>query len=137
MDGPNALGLNERLLELLSDAGLDRTEAARASYLLIVYVIGSMALEVADADHTGPLSPEADRIAARDRALSATSSDQFPHSSAATSTMAGYISTDRYPWGLRRVLDGITARMTVAPASPSGGGRPVGSPATTWPVADS
>src|SRR3954447_22477650 len=38
MGGPNALALNERLLHLLADAGLDSTEAARASYLLIVYV---------------------------------------------------------------------------------------------------
>ena len=48
MDGPHALALNERLLELLADAGLDPTDAARAAYLLIVYVFGSIALEVAD-----------------------------------------------------------------------------------------
>src|SRR5215213_8744562 len=40
MDGPNALALNERLLQLLGDAGLPSTDAARASYLLMVYVIG-------------------------------------------------------------------------------------------------
>src|SRR4051794_10968255 len=43
MDGPHALALNERLLELLGDAGLGPTAAARASYLLIVYVFGSIA----------------------------------------------------------------------------------------------
>src|SRR3954465_514118 len=53
MDGANALALNERLLELLRDAGLDRTQAAQASYLLIVYVFGSVALEVADVHHAG------------------------------------------------------------------------------------
>jgi TetR/AcrR family tetracycline transcriptional repressor len=120
MDGPNALGLNERLLELLSDAGLHRTEAAQASYLLIVYVIGSMALEVADAHQSGPLSPEADRIAIRDRALSATPAGHFPRSSAAAPTMAGYISTDQYLWGLHRVLDGIAAR-TAPPDGPDAG----------------
>ena len=26
--------------------------------------------------------------------------------------MAGYVSTEQYLWGLRRVLDGITARVT-------------------------
>src|SRR3954462_13614978 len=46
MDGPHALALHERLLELFADAGLDAADAARASYLLIVYVFGSMALEV-------------------------------------------------------------------------------------------
>jgi hypothetical protein len=30
MDGPHALALNERLLELLADAGLNSTDAARA-----------------------------------------------------------------------------------------------------------
>src|SRR3954468_13079219 len=38
MDGPHALALNERLLELLADAGLNPVDAARAAYLLIVYV---------------------------------------------------------------------------------------------------
>jgi tetracycline repressor-like protein len=47
LDGPHALALNERLLDLLADAGLGPTEAARAAYLLTVYVLGSMALEVA------------------------------------------------------------------------------------------
>jgi TetR/AcrR family tetracycline transcriptional repressor len=115
MNGPSALALNESLLELLADTGLDRTEAARAAYLLIVYVFGSMALEVADVHQAGRLLPESDRIAARDHAFSATPSDRFPRSSAAAPTMAGYISTDQYLWGLRRILDGITARVAAHP----------------------
>jgi AcrR family transcriptional regulator len=110
MDGPHALALNERLLELLADAGLDRVEAARASYLLIVYVFGSLALEVADEREPGPLPPEADRMATRRTTLSATPPDSFPRSAAAVPTMAGYISSDQYMWGLRRILDGISAR---------------------------
>jgi len=110
MDGPHALALNERLLELLADVGLDRTEAARASYLLIVYVFGSIALEVADQHEPGPLPPEAERVEARHSALSETPVDHFPRSAAAADTMAGYISTEQYLWGLRRVLDGITTR---------------------------
>jgi hypothetical protein len=31
--------------------------------------------------------------------------------------MAGYISTGQYLWGLRRVLDGITARAAASPRS--------------------
>jgi AcrR family transcriptional regulator len=107
MDGPHALALNERLLELLADAGLDPTEAARASYLLIVYVFGSIALEVADVHRPGPLPPESERIAGRNTAFSATPSAAFPHSAAAARTMAEYISTEQYLWGLRRILDGI------------------------------
>jgi TetR/AcrR family tetracycline transcriptional repressor len=109
MNGPHALALNERLLELFADAGLDPTAAAQATYLLVVYVFGSIALEVADQHHPGPLPPEADRMAIRERVFSATSADHFPRSAAAAPTMAGYISTGQYVWGLRRVLDGITA----------------------------
>jgi AcrR family transcriptional regulator len=111
MDGPHALALNERLLEVLADAGLDPTDAARASYLLIVYVFGSLALEVADVHRPGPLPPESERIAGRHTAFSATPSDAFPHSAAAARTMAEYISTEQYLWGLRRILDGIAPRV--------------------------
>jgi TetR/AcrR family transcriptional regulator, tetracycline repressor protein len=115
MDGPHALALNEHLLELLADAGLDRTDAAQASYLLIVYVFGSIALEVADVHQPGPLPPETERIATRKLALSATPVDSFPRSAAAGDTMAGYISTAQYLWGLRRILDGITTRAASTP----------------------
>jgi AcrR family transcriptional regulator len=57
LDGPQARVLNERLLELLADAGLDTTDAARAAHLLIVYVFGSIALDVADLRQPGPLPP--------------------------------------------------------------------------------
>jgi AcrR family transcriptional regulator len=119
MNGPHALALNERILELFADSGLDPTAAARATYLLIVYVFGAIALEVADQHEPGPLPPEPDRIATREHAFSATPADHFPRTAAAASTMAGYISTSQYVWGLRRVLDGITAR---AAASPDGDG---------------
>src|SRR3954465_13847871 len=112
MDGANALALNERLLELLRDAGLDPTQAAQASYLLIVYVFGSVALEVADVHQAGPLPPESQRVAARGRAFSATPADRFPRSAEAAGSMAGYVSTEQYLWGLRRVLDGIAGRVT-------------------------
>jgi AcrR family transcriptional regulator len=110
MDGPHALTLNERLLELLGDAGLDPTDAARAAYLLIVYVFGSIALEVADVHRPGPLPPEAERVADRQAAFSAAPSDQFPRSAQASATMAAYVSTEQYLWGLHRILSGITAR---------------------------
>ena len=106
-DGPHARALHERLLELLGDAGLDLGDAARAAYLLIVYVFGSMALEVADVAATGPLPPESERVALRRSAFGATPGDQFPRSAAAAGVMAG-ISTEQYVWGLHRVLDGIT-----------------------------
>lgn len=48
VNGPNARTLNERLVRLLIDAGLDPADAARASSLLFVYIFGSLALEVTD-----------------------------------------------------------------------------------------
>jgi TetR/AcrR family transcriptional regulator, tetracycline repressor protein len=110
MDGPHALALTEWLLELLSDAGLDATEAARASYLLIVYLFGAIALEVADHHGVGPLPPEEERTATRRTTFSGTPADAFPLTAAAADTMAGYVSTDQYLWGLHRVLDGIATR---------------------------
>jgi AcrR family transcriptional regulator len=118
MDGPHALALNERLLELLADAGLNPVDAARAAYLLIVYVFGSIALEVADL-HPGPLPPESDRIASRHRARAATPPDRYPRAAAAAATLAGYISTPQYRWGLHRVLDGITTHATTDPETPA------------------
>ena len=109
MDGPHALALNERLLELLADAGLDPTDAARAAYLLIVYVFGSIAWRWPTSAAAAPLPPEPDRIAARQGAFAATPADALPaHARRPPPTMAGYISTEQYLWGLRRVLDGIS-----------------------------
>ncbi len=110
MNGPHALSLNERLLELLADAGLDPVDAARASYLLIVYAFGSIALQLADVHDSGPAPPEAERIAARKRAFALAPADRYPRAAAAATTMAEYVSTEQYLWGLRRLLDGITAR---------------------------
>jgi AcrR family transcriptional regulator len=117
MDGPHALALSERLLELLADTGLERTDAARAAHLLIVYVFGSIALDVADPKQSGPLPPEPERTATRIRAFSATPADRFPRSATAMATMAGYVSTDQYLWGLRRLLDGIAAQREGAVVS--------------------
>ena len=109
LNGPQALAVHEQLLGLLADGGLDPVDAPRMSYLLFVYVVGSAALSVAAASEPGPLPSERHRIAARRRVFSRTPADQFPRAAAAAVTRAGYISTDQYLWGLRRILDGIEA----------------------------
>jgi TetR/AcrR family transcriptional regulator, tetracycline repressor protein len=78
MNRPHALALNERLLEVLTETGLNATNEARAAYLVTAYVFGSIALEVADVHHPGPLPPEDERAATRQRALTATPTPQFP-----------------------------------------------------------
>jgi len=108
MDGPNALRLGESLLELLAASGLDPASAARASYVLMVYVLGAVALEVADVP-PGMLPPEAERIAARRAALSDVPAQAFPRTAAATGVMATWVGTEQFRWGLRRVLDGLQA----------------------------
>jgi AcrR family transcriptional regulator len=128
LDGPHALALNERLLELLADAGLDPTDAARAAYLLIVYVFGSIALDVADLRQPGPMPPESQRITTRHDAFAATPADRYPRSAAAADVMARHISSEQYLWGLHRLLDGITttaaSRQAPTPSTTTGNGSP-------------
>ncbi len=112
MNGPRALALNERLLELLTDVGLGPIDAARAAHLLFVYVFGSIALEVADLHQPGPLPPESERVAARHQRFAAVSAEYLPRTNAAAATLAGHISTDQYLWGLHRVLDALSPRGT-------------------------
>lgn len=117
MDGPRALALNERLMEILLDTGLGPADAARAAYLLIVYVFGSIALEVAELGEIGRLPPESERIAARRAVFSAIPAEIHPLSAAAAGAMAGYISTEQYVWGLHKVLDGLTTGQRPRPSS--------------------
>ncbi len=107
LDGPHALALHERLLELFADAGLSDVDAARASYLLVTCMVGSVALDVATVQRPGPLPSEPDRVAARHQAVMAVSAERYPRTTAAAPTVAAYISTDQYLWGVRRLLDGI------------------------------
>ncbi|MCW2714236.1 MAG: transcriptional regulator, TetR family [Frankiales bacterium] len=127
LDGPQALTLHERLLEVFADAGLDDVAAARASYLLVTYMLGSVALDVAGALKPGPLPPEPARVAARHSAFAAASADRFPRASAAAATVAAYVSTEQYLWGLRRLLDGVDPESEDAP---SAGAEPNGRIAT-------
>jgi TetR/AcrR family tetracycline transcriptional repressor len=119
LNGPQALAINEALLQLLADAGLDPGDAARAAYLLFAYVVGSMALEISDARQPGRLPAESVRVATRKAAFSTTPADRFPLSAAAAATRAGYISTEQYLWRLRRILDGLGAWVTSPSADPS------------------
>jgi hypothetical protein len=108
MDGPRALALNEHLMETLRDSGLEAGEAARASYLLIVYVFGSIALETAGLSDGLSGFSEAERIASRLEGFSAIPAAGYPLSAGAAAIMATYVSTQQYRWGLHKVLDGLT-----------------------------
>lgn len=108
MTGPTALAVGEGLLDALIDAGISPRDAARGTYPLIVYVLGSVALEVAETDGRVPLTPEADRIAVRRMGFEAAPSAGFPRTAAAADTMAQWIGGAQFEWGLARLLDGLT-----------------------------
>ena len=46
-------------------------------------------------------------MAAREGTFAATPAEHFPLSAAVVPTMAAYVSTDQFVWGLRRILDGL------------------------------
>ncbi|MFI6325565.1 TetR/AcrR family transcriptional regulator [Nonomuraea sp. NPDC050556] len=97
-NGPVALRVGESLLGLLPDP--------RASYAVIAYVLGSIALEAAET--SAPLTPEPERIAQR-RAAFQVDPETFPRTHAAADAIAGYISTDQFRWGLDHLLTALLA----------------------------
>ncbi len=119
MDGRNAVALGERLLEVFADAGLTPDDTARASYLLTTYVLGSIALEAAELKHSGPPPPEDERVATRHVGFAAVPPDRYPRTAATATTMARYITTEQFLWGLNRVLDGLTPQGAVPHPTPS------------------
>ncbi|MGP3911300.1 TetR/AcrR family transcriptional regulator [Nonomuraea sp. 10N515B] len=98
--GPVALRVGESLLAALPDP--------RAAYTVMVYVLGSIALEAAEIRGPGPVPPEAERIAAR-RVAFDIEPEAFPRTYAAADAIAAYISTGQFRWGLERVLAGLAA----------------------------
>jgi TetR/AcrR family transcriptional regulator, tetracycline repressor protein len=117
LDGPHALALQERLLQLLADAGVPASDAARGAHLLIVYVFGSIAVEVTERGQPGPPAKDTDRLPSPRRTLSDAQAQQFPRSAAATTVIGSHASTEQYLWGLHRLLDAITATTAATPAS--------------------
>jgi AcrR family transcriptional regulator len=107
MDGPAALGVGERLIGALHEAGLDLDDAARAAYAVMVQVIGAVALEVAETDGVPPLPSEDERIAARRAGLSQVPADAWPMAAATVEVTARWNSTAQFRWSLGVLLDGI------------------------------
>jgi TetR/AcrR family tetracycline transcriptional repressor len=108
LDGPNAMRLNETLLESFTAAGLGLDEAARAAYALQVYALGSIALESADQDADPEAAAPVDGLFP-DASGTALWTDlaTFPLSSRTAHVAAQHNSTDQFVWGLERLLDGL------------------------------
>lgn len=107
-DGPHALAAGETLLELLTNAGLTDDDAARASYLLMTYILGTVALDVAELPPGQRRPDDTTRTRHRREALTPLPADHYPRTAAATDVVAAYNSTQQYRWGLDRLLDAIT-----------------------------
>lgn len=110
MDGPSALFVGEGLVGLFIDAGLSPDDASRATYTVIVHVLGSVALEVAETDGRPPLAPEGDRARDRYALLTQVPADVFPLSAATARTAAEWVTTAQFAWDLGLLLDGVAAR---------------------------
>jgi TetR/AcrR family tetracycline transcriptional repressor len=109
LDGPNAMRLNETLLESFTAAGLDLDDAARASYALQVFALGSIALESADLDAEPEAAASDDATPATDASGAALWTDlaTFPLSQRTASVAAQHNSTAQFAWGVERLLDGL------------------------------
>jgi TetR/AcrR family transcriptional regulator, tetracycline repressor protein len=109
MDGPTAVEVGERLLGVLEEGGLGPVARARGVWLLIVHVLGSVALDVAETDARRPLADEADRVAGRRAALGFLDAEVWPRSVATADVQATWVTEEQFVWGLDRLLDGLAA----------------------------
>jgi AcrR family transcriptional regulator len=108
MDGPQALTVAEALMTAFIDAGLTGPDGARAVYPLLVYVVGSVALEMADTPLArAPLPKETDRIAARKERFTRIDFEAWPGLHSARSVVGRWPSTAQFVWGLERLLRGL------------------------------
>ena len=109
MDGPSALLVGERLIETFTEGGLKPADASRASYALMVQVLGFLALEVAETEARPPLPEEAQRVAERRAALDFLDGSDWPMTTATRDVTARWITTDQFTWAVNALLDGVIA----------------------------
>ncbi len=106
ISGPHALQLNEALLRTLVETGLSLDDAARGSYALQVFVLGTVMLEAADG---GDGDPEREEHLARERraALETVDVAGVPLTAQTAEIVARYNTTSQFRWGVRRLVDGM------------------------------
>ena len=100
MNGMAALTVGERLLEVFVHAGLAEDDASRASYAVMTYVLGAIALSNAD------LGTEEERA----ERLTAVPAESFPRIAATAPVAATWNGEEQFRWGLERLLDGLVSR---------------------------
>lgn len=109
LDGPNAMRLNETLLESFTVAGLGLDDAARAASALQAYALGSIALESAGLDAGVEAAASDDGLLVTDAAGTALWTDlaAFPLSERTAAVAARQTSIEQFTWGVERLLDGL------------------------------
>jgi AcrR family transcriptional regulator len=108
MDGAAALAVGEGMLGAFADAGLATEDAARATWVVIVQVLGSVALDVADTPDGRP-GPERAWVASRRARMRGLDAADWPLTVAATDDVARWVTKAQFAWGLDAVLTGLTS----------------------------
>ncbi|MDS0140314.1 MULTISPECIES: TetR/AcrR family transcriptional regulator [unclassified Amycolatopsis] len=113
--GPNVMRLNERMLALFETAGFRPAEADRALGAVMAYVIGTATTEAAwltTVARSGRTEQEwIDRL----RPALREATKPYPRLHALATAEGGDAETSRgdgFAYGLERMLDGLTARLT-------------------------
>jgi AcrR family transcriptional regulator len=106
IDGPHSLLLNEALLSTLVETGMTLDDAARGSYALQVYVLGTVMLEAADGGDGDPVREETLAVERR-AALEHYDASGVPLTAQTAEIVARYNTTGQFRWGVRRLIDGM------------------------------
>ena len=111
LDGPNAMRLNEALLESFTAAGLGLDDAARAAHALQAFALGSIALESAEVDVEADAATS-EPLVMTDAPGAALWTDlaRFPLSEQTAVVAAERTSTAQFVWGVEGLLAGLLAR---------------------------
>ena len=111
LDGPNAMRLNEALLESFTAAGLGLDDAARAAHALQAFALGSIALESAEVDvEADAATSEPMGMTDAPGAALWTDLARFPLSEQTAVVAAERTSTAQFVWGVEGLLAGLLAR---------------------------
>jgi TetR/AcrR family transcriptional regulator, tetracycline repressor protein len=78
--------------------------------VILVYILGAIALEVAELDEPDGAPTEQERITTRQAALDTISADAYPRTTETAATVARFFTTEQFLWGLQRLLDGLEPR---------------------------
>ncbi|MBQ0825099.1 TetR/AcrR family transcriptional regulator [Streptomyces tagetis] len=101
--GPHALRINDALLGLLAEAGVDQADAAWAIDLLSLFVTATVAEHAQDTGAAEPGGPI-------EQALARTSAGQYPRVHAARDDILSGTGEERFLWGIDILVRGILAR---------------------------